>query len=335
MQIYHNISLKNYHTFGIEQKAKTLIEIEHEDEIPQISEMIEGKEYLVIGQGSNLLFTKDFEGIIIHQKQEGVQIERQDDKNVWITVEAGKNWHEFVKWSLDHQCFGLENMALIPGTVGASPVQNVGAYGKEAKDFVVSVRAFNLVSNKWEDFTHSDCEFEYRNSFFKKNLGKYLVSKVRFKLHKEPVIDASYGAIQNVLNKNGIQNPQPIDIFNAVVEIRNSKLPNPQEIGNAGSFFKNPVITKQHWEKILKKYPDAKHYPLENGMIKIPAGWMLDRLGWKGKKFDDFGVYDKQALVLVNYGSARGEEIQELAKKIIRNVKEEFEIDLEPEVQMF
>jgi UDP-N-acetylmuramate dehydrogenase len=335
MQIYKQSSILAYHTFKIDVKANSIIIIENESDVEKWIETKDNSPFLVVGEGSNLLFKKGFEGTLLIMKSKGKKIIEETSDYSIVEVAAGEIWHPFVNWTLENGVFGLENMALIPGTVGASPVQNVGAYGAEAKDFIHSVRAFDLEENTWKLFTNKECEFEYRNSHFKRNLGRYIVTSVQYKLQKKANLKTNYGAIQNTLTEMGITNPTPKDVFNAVVEIRSSKLPNVKEIPNAGSFFKNPIIAKEQLNTILEKYPNIVHFDLPNDKVKLAAGWMIDHLGWKGKSWKNAQVYPKQALVLINTGKASGQDIYELSEKIREDVLQNFGVVLEREVQVF
>lgn len=335
MQIYQKASLKNHHTFQIDVQAEKIYILESKKDISDVIESINKNNFLVVGEGSNLLFTKHFKGDILLMKNKGIELVKENEDFVWIKASAGEIWHSFVKWTLDNDYFGLENMALIPGTLGAAPVQNVGAYGKEAKDFVESVHVFDLQENKWKELNKEECDFSYRNSHFKKHLGRYIVESVILKLNKKPNLNIEYGAIKETLKIGNVVKPTPVDVFDAVVKIRSSKLPDVKKIPNAGSFFKNPIISELKFKELLKKYPNIANYPLPNNKVKLAAGWLIENLGWKGKKIDNVGVYDKQSLVLINLGNANGEDVNKLSKSIIDDVYTTFKVELEREVQVF
>ncbi|NIJ45197.1 UDP-N-acetylmuramate dehydrogenase [Wenyingzhuangia heitensis] len=333
MQYSSNFSLKNYNTFGINAKAKKFISVKKLSELKQVLQ--DNNDYFLLGGGSNMLLTKDIDTTVVHVNLQGIIVNNQKENYVEVTAMAGENWHEFVLWCIDQNFGGIENLSLIPGNVGTCPIQNIGAYGFEVKDTIVSVEVLNTKTLKTETFTNSECEFGYRNSIFKNTAkGQYVITSVTFKLTtKNHLTNTSYGAIQEEL-KN-ISTPTIKDISNAIIAIRNSKLPNPKEIGNSGSFFKNPVISTSIFSEIQKKHPEIPSYPVSETTIKIPAGWLIEKAGFKGKRFGKAGVHSKQALVLVNYGNATGKEIYEIAKKIQRKIKSEFEIPLEIEVNVY
>ncbi|RLJ99571.1 UDP-N-acetylmuramate dehydrogenase [Tenacibaculum discolor] len=334
MNIQENISLKEYNTFGIDVNAKRFVSI---TSVYQLQQLIkEEKDIFLISGGSNMLLTKDIETLVVHINFKGISIDQQNHNDVYITVNAGENWHEFVLWCVSLNYGGLENLSLIPGNVGTCPIQNIGAYGVEVKDTITKVEAIEIKTGKLVSFSAEECQFGYRNSIFKnKAKGKYILTSVSFKLTKNNhKLNTSYGAIESELSSKGITNPTIKDISDAVITIRQSKLPNPKEIGNSGSFFKNPVISKEHFEKLQKKYPDIPSYVISDTEIKVPAGWLIEQSGFKGKRFGNYGVHEKQALVLVNYGDASGKEIYELAQKIQRTIKDTFDINLEIEVNI-
>ncbi|MDP2541793.1 UDP-N-acetylmuramate dehydrogenase [Tenacibaculum discolor] len=334
MNIQENISLKEYNTFGIDVNAKRFVSI---TSVYQLQQLIkEEKDIFLISGGSNMLLTKDIETLVVHINFKGISIDQQNHNDVYITVNAGENWHEFVLWCVSLNYGGLENLSLIPGNVGTCPIQNIGAYGVEVKDTITKVEAIEIKTGKLVSFSAEECQFGYRNSIFKnKAKGKYILTSVSFKLTKNNhKLNTSYGAIESELSSKGITNPTIKDISDAVITIRQSKLPNPKEIGNSGSFFKNPVISKEHFEKLQKNYPDIPSYVISDTEIKVPAGWLIEQSGFKGKRFGNYGVHEKQALVLVNYGDASGKEIYELAQKIQRTIKDTFDINLEIEVNI-
>lgn len=332
MEIQQNISLKSYNTFGIQANAKRFVLVNSIEDLKEI--IASEKDVFLLGGGSNILLTGDVEKLVVHLNTKGIVVNDFDADTILITVEAGENWHELVLWCVSQNYGGLENLALIPGNVGTSPIQNIGAYGVEIKDVFQQLEALEIETGKTKKFSNEDCNFAYRNSVFKNELkGKYIITNVTFKLTKKNHnINISYGAIKDLLlNK---ENPSIKEIANAVIAIRQSKLPDPKEIGNSGSFFKNPVITSNLFKELAKKYFEIPHYVISENEIKIPAGWLIEQCGFKGKRFGDAGVHEKQALVLVNYNNATGKEIYALAQKIQQKVMETFKISLEIEVNV-
>lgn len=334
MEIQQNISLKSYNTFGIDVKARKFVDITSLDQLKKV--VRQEKYFFILSGGSNLLLTKDIDKLVVHFNTKGIAVLEETNNNVFVKVQAGENWHEFVLWCIDHNYGGIENLSLIPGNVGTAPIQNIGAYGVELKDVMHNLEALEIDTVNTNTFTNKDCEFGYRNSIFKnKSKGRYIITSVTFKLTKnEHKLNSSYGAIQSELDRNNIINPTIKDISNAVITIRQSKLPNPNEIGNSGSFFKNPVISTADFKNLQKTYADAPHYVVSKKEVKVPAGWLVEKCGFKGKRYGDAGVHKKQALVLVNYGNATGKEILELSKKIQETVLEKFKIPLEAEVNI-
>ncbi len=336
MNIQENISLKSYNTFGIDVKATFFVEITG---LVQLQKALELKAYpkkFIISGGSNMLLTKDIDALVMHIKLKGITVVEEDEDMVEVKVMAGENWHELVMWSLDHGYGGLENLSLIPGNVGTAPIQNIGAYGVELKDVFVSCAAMDVETGELVGFDNEACKFGYRNSIFK-NEGKekYIITSVVLKLtKKDHLLHTGYGSIENELKNNGIVHPTIKDISNAVIAIRKSKLPDPKEIGNSGSFFKNPILSKKAFDKFSKSHPDAPFYEVDENQYKIPAGWLIEQCGFKGKRVGDAGVHEKQALVLVNYGNATGKEILYLAKQIQEEVKKVFKIKIQPEVNI-
>ncbi len=336
MQILQNFSLKNYNTFGIDVKADRFVSVTTVEELRNILRRSYAAELFILGGGSNMLLTRNIHKTVVHIGLRGKTIISENANEVIVEAAAGENWHQFVLWTLEHNFGGLENLSLIPGNVGTSPIQNIGAYGVELKDSFVSCEAMNVQTLEVVQFDLKDCEFGYRNSVFKNQLkNQYIITSVRFKLSKENhQISPDYGAIKEELQNAGIVEPGISDISNAVIKIRQSKLPDPLKIGNSGSFFKNPVISKVTFEKIKERHPELPSYPVSEDEVKIPAGWLIDQSGLKGYREGDAGVHEKQALVLVNYGTATGEEILELAEKVQKTVYEKFRIELEPEVNI-
>ncbi|WP_055435680.1 UDP-N-acetylmuramate dehydrogenase [Lacinutrix algicola] len=336
MQISHNISLKNYNTFGIDAKARHFISVNN---LPELISVLQLKDYpnkLMLGGGSNMLLTKDVDALVIHVNLKGATIIKEDTNHAFIKASAGENWHEFVLWCLDNNFGGLENMSLIPGNVGTSPIQNIGAYGVELKDHFVSCEALNLETLEIEIFKNENCNFGYRNSVFKNEAkNKYIIINVVFKLtKKEHQLHTNYGAIISQLEEMQIKTPTIKDVSNAVIAIRQSKLPDPKKIGNSGSFFKNPIIPIEVFEKLKQNFPKAPSYPVTDNTVKVPAGWLIETAGFKGKTFGNYGVHKNQALVLVNYGGAKGKDILELSKLIQKTIYRIFNISIEAEVNI-
>ena len=337
MTIKNNISLKPYNTFGIDVNAEQFVDITSTEELIQVLKSDSFSEKFILGGGSNMLLTKDIEGLVIHINLKGMTILKKDDEFVFVKVAAGENWHEFVLWCIDNDLGGVENLSLIPGNVGTAPIQNIGAYGIELKDVFVECDAIDKETLKLETFSNSDCQFGYRNSVFKNNLkGQYIITSVTFKLtqnnHK---VKTTYGAIQSELDNSSITRPTIKDVSDAVIKIRQSKLPDPKEIGNSGSFFKNPVISIDHFNILKNNFEEIPSYPVSDTKIKIPAGWLIEKAGFKGKRFGNYGVHKNQALVLVNYGNANGKDILNLSKIIQKTIKRLFSIELEAEVNVF
>ena len=335
MNIKQNISLKKYNTFGISVHAKRFIAVNSVYELQQL--LSQEKNIFLLSGGSNMLLTKDIEKLVVHVNITGVSIDRENENDVYLTVNAGENWHEFVLWCVANNYGGVENLSLIPGNVGTCPIQNIGAYGVEVKDTITKVEAIEIETGKLVSFSSEECQFGYRNSIFKNEVkGNYVITSVSFKLtKKEHRLNTSYGAIETELASKEIKKPTLKNISEAVIAIRQSKLPDPKKIGNSGSFFKNPVILKTLFENIQKKYPKIPSYEVSDQEIKVPAGWLIEQSGFKGKRFGNYGVHEKQALVLVNYGNASGEEIYQLAKKIQASILTNFSISLEIEVNVF
>ena len=336
MEIQHNFSLKNYNTFGIEAKAKQFVAVHSVAELKTVLEKHKNEKKFILGGGSNMLLTQDIDALVIHIDLKGKKIIKEDDDFVWIESQAGENWHEFVLWNIEQNYGGLENMSLIPGNVGTTPVQNIGAYGAEIKDTFVSCQAINIDTQEMKSFSNSECKFGYRESIFKNEVkGQYIITSVVFKLTKRNhKINTSYGDILGELAKNNISNPGLKDVSNAVIAIRQSKLPDPKELGNSGSFFKNPIVLKSDFEKIHQKFPEMKFYEVSATEVKVPAGWLIEQAGLKGKRFGDAGIHKNQALVLVNYGTATGQDILEVSRIVQRTVFETFGIQIEAEVNI-
>jgi UDP-N-acetylmuramate dehydrogenase len=336
MNIIPNFSLKNHNTFGIQATAKEFVVIHSVEELKKVLYNFRNKKKFILGGGSNMLLTQDIDGLVIHIDLKGKKIIKENDDFVWIECMAGENWHEFVLWTINQNFGGLENMSLIPGNVGTTPIQNIGAYGVEIKDSFDYCEAIEIASQEKRYFTNENCHFGYRESIFKQEMAnQYVITSVVFKLTKRNhKINISYGDISSQLAKNNIQNPTLKDISNAVIAIRQSKLPDPKEIGNCGSFFKNPIIPRNLFNRIKENFPDIKHYDVSEEEVKVPAGWLIEHAGFKGKRFGDAGVHEKQALVLVNFGNATGKEILELARQIQRTVFKNYGIAIETEVNI-
>ncbi len=337
LNILQNISLKEHNTFGIDVKAREFVEVHTLEELKtlcSVFNLVERK-LLVLGGGSNVLLTKDFDGMAICIRMLGIEKLHEDDEHVWVKAMAGEVWHHFVLWCISRGYAGVENLSLIPGCVGAAPMQNIGAYGVEIKDTFDSLEAIDIETAEIKTFTRAACKFGYRESIFKNEVkGKYIISSVTFRLNKIPVYQVSYGAIQQTLEKNGVKELSVKAISDAVIEIRSSKLPDPKKLGNSGSFFKNPEIPAAQFNELKSRYPEMVGYPVPEGQIKVAAGWLIEQCGWKGKVVGNTGSHKDQALVLVNYGGATGSEIWQLAMDIQQSVKEKFGITITPEVNI-
>ncbi len=329
-----NVSLKSLNTFGIEASAELFAEV---DSVNELSKIVSShKDLFILSGGSNILLTKNIKQPVVYLNTKGIEIIDRAPDHVLVKAQAGENWHDFVLWCLSNDFGGLENLSLIPGNVGTSPMQNIGAYGVEIKDHFESLEAMEIRTGNIETFTSKNCSFGYRESVFKNDLkGKYIILNVTFKLStSEHQINDNYGAIKDQLALQNVSKPSIQDISNAVIAIRKLKLPDPKEIGNSGSFFKNPVISIKHFSRLLEKNTDIPHYNISNELVKVPAGWLVEQCGFKGKRFGDAGVHKNQALVLVNYDNANGSEILNLAKTIQSEVVKRFTINLEMEVNI-
>ncbi len=333
-KIQQRVSLKHYNTFGIDARAKEFVSVESVDQLKQLLAL--DKEKFFLGGGSNMLLTRNVDALVVHLNLKGKEVVSEDEDQVVVKAMAGENWHEFVLWTLGRDFGGIENLSLIPGNVGTAPIQNIGAYGVELKDVFVSCQAIHIKTGEERTFSLGDCQFGYRDSIFKNEAkGLYVITAVTFALSKKDHrLNTSYGAIEKEIAARDIKEPTIQDVSNAVIAIRQSKLPDPKELGNSGSFFKNPVISIADFKKLQKKHPLIPHYILNQEKVKVPAGWLIEQAGFKGKRFGDAGVHTKQALVLVNYGDASGKEIWELAQRIQREVKKRFDIAIEAEVNI-
>lgn len=339
MKIHENYSLKKLNTFGIDASAKYFLEA---DSVSEIQNFLDNKtsspfrngasSLLILGGGSNLLFTKNYDGVVLRNNIQGIELLKEDPDHYYVKVGAGEKWHEFVMYCIQKNFAGVENLSLIPGSVGAAPIQNIGAYGVEQKTVFYELDAIDIKENKTVTLKNADCRFGYRDSIFKREQkGKYAITSVTYKLFKKAHFNTTYGAIRQELDKMAIQEISIAAISQAVCNIRRSKLPDPEKIGNAGSFFKNPVVSDEKYELLKQEFPAISAFK-DTGGMKLAAGWLIEQCGWKGKQVGNTGAHKDQALVLVNYGKATGSEIYELSGKILQSVKEKFGVELEREV---
>jgi len=337
MQVQENHSLLHFNSFGIDAKAKYFSRFSSREELAELLSLpiaVQGPVF-ILGGGSNILLTKDVDGFVLKNEITGIEIIREDEDHLYIKTGAGENWHSFVMYCVQNNYAGIENLSLIPGNNGASPMQNIGAYGVEIKDVFYELEAFHIHDKSIETFTLEDCGFGYRDSVFKnKYKGQFVITTVTYRLNKKPRFNTSYGAIEQELQKMGTKDLSIQAIAQAVMNIRSSKLPDPKEIGNAGSFFKNPAVNKKDFETLQKEFPSIPFFPFDEVRVKVPAGWLIEQCGWKGYRKGDAGCYSKQALVLVNYGYASGNEIYQLSEEILQSVKAKFNIELEREVNI-
>ncbi|MFZ2897773.1 MAG: UDP-N-acetylmuramate dehydrogenase [Saprospiraceae bacterium] len=335
MRLLTNHPLAPHHTFGLQVRAAYFAEVETLEELRDCLASCPPP-VLLLGGGSNMLFTRDWPGTVVHMLLKGREVVFEDDQTAVVAAGAGENWHQLVLWTLDQNLGGLENLSLIPGSAGAAPIQNIGAYGVELTDVFDHLEALDLHTGDLHTFGREACRFGYRDSVFKNELkGRYAITKVFLRLKKNPQVNTSYGAIRDTLKEMGVENPTIRDVSRAVVSIRQSKLPDPAVLGNAGSFFKNPEVPAAELERLLMEFPGIVHYPLPSGGAKIPAGWLIEQCGWKGKRVGNTGCHALQALVLVNYGGATGEEIWQHAQRVRQSVLEKFGVELMPEVNVF
>lgn len=333
-----NSSLQPYNTFGIDVNADALLIIETVDELREVlrDEALKNESKLILGGGSNILFTQPVKGVVLLNRLKGIEIFKEDESNVYVKVGAGEGWHQLVMWAVEKGYGGIENLSLIPGSVGAGPMQNIGAYGVELKDSFYELEAMNLSTLEIQKFLAADCKFGYRESVFKNELkNQFFITSVSFQLSKHPQLNTSYGAISQELAARDVVSPTVKDVSEAVISIRQSKLPDPKILGNSGSFFKNPEITKEHFEKLQQQHPNVVAYPTSTGNMKLAAGWMIEQCGWKGKIVGHTGSHKDQALVLVNYGGATGTEVYQLALDIKKSVFEKFGVEINPEVNIY
>lgn len=332
MIILENISLLPHNTFGIDAYSRYFTEYESVEELQEIlkSDIFLNNEFLHIGSGSNLLFINDFDGIILHSKIKGIEALKETNEYIYFRVGAGETWDDFVQFAVDNGYGSIENLSIIPGEVGASAVQNIGAYGVEVKDVIEQVETIDLKTRQPKVFTNAECQFNYRDSIFKREKkNRYAVTYVIFRLSKKPIFHLEYGNLAEQLKK---AETNLKSIRSLIIKVREEKLPDPKKIGNAGSFFMNPIVSKEQYQELKTKYPAIPTYPISIFQVKIPAGWLIEQCGWKGKSYGNAGVYEKQALVLVNKGDATGQDVMMLANKITASVKDKFDIDIYPEV---
>lgn len=335
-EVKEHFDLTNYNTMGVSAKSRYFASVSSPNELRQLLLKPDYKlvPKLMLGGGSNILFANDFEGLLVHLDIKGREVVEESDEHILWKLGSGENWHESVIGAIEKGWGGIENLSLIPGSVGAAPIQNIGAYGVELEQVFHSLEALDLDTGVLKTFDHSDCKFGYRDSVFKNELkGKNVITSVTLKLSKNPELNTEYRALSDKLEEKGIDGPTIKDISDAVIEIRQSKLPDPEEIGNLGSFFKNPVISETEFKRLSSEFPEVPNYPDKNG-VKVPAAWLIDQCGWKGERLGDAGVHKMQALVLVNYGNATGAEIIGLAEKIRASVHEKFGVALTPEVNI-
>ena len=331
-----NVNLRPYNSFGFDAIAKYFVEINTIDDLQTLiqSGVLQKHKTLILSGGNNILFQKDvFDGLVVYINTKGIEILREDGNEVVVRAQAGEDWPDFVRFCVGKGWHGVENLAYIPGKIGAAPIQNIGAYGMELKDSFLQCEAINMATGETKVFNKAECHFGYRESIFKGELkGRYVITTVDFLLKKEAPLHLEYGNIKAYLEQNGIENPTLQQLHDAICAIRDAKLPDVKQIGSAGSFFKNPIIEREQFEALLKEYPTMPHYDEPNGKVKVPAGWLIEQAGWKGWRNEHVGVYEKQALVLVHYGGGKGQDIVELAYKIQDSVEAKFGIRINPEV---
>lgn len=335
--IKKNVDLAPYTTLHVHSDAAWFARVGNQEELVSLlgDPTVQSRKKFILGGGSNVLFVDDYEGMVIRVAISGRQIVRENAGHVWLRVGAGENWHRTVRYCVERGWGGIENLSLIPGTVGAAPIQNIGAYGVELQDVFASLRAVEIATGREQIFKRDDCRFDYRDSIFKQELkGRYVITDVTLKVSKQPELNTSYGAIREKLREEGISEPTIEDISDVVIAIRNSKLPDPSQLANAGSFFKNPVVPNPVFESLKTDYPSIPGYAVDESHTKVPAGWLIEQTGWKGRVKGNVGTYRQQALVIVNHGNAIGREILELAREIQQTVKEQYDIELVPEVNI-
>lgn len=335
MQIHNNQSLKKYNTFGIDAKCKRLIILESEEDVVDYFENYNnGSRFLLLGGGSNLLIKNDLDYDVLKPDMLGAKVIDEDTSSITLEAMAGQYWHKFVEYLVNNNYYGFENLALIPGKIGTAPIQNIGAYGVEQDQYFISLRGYNIESKQFETYTKEQCNFGYRSSIFKSELkGKFIITSVTYKLSKKDTPNLSYTELENYIIHNSLE-AEAKNVFEAVIDIRTNKLPSPSELGNSGSFFKNPIISQSDFDRIIAEYPDLRGFPQSDGTIKISAGWLIEKAGLKGYRIGDAAVYDKHALILVNYGNATGSDIWQVAEHVIETVFKKFQVSLEPEVNV-
>jgi UDP-N-acetylmuramate dehydrogenase len=335
MQLRENISLRPYNTFKIDARARYFVSFASIEELEECITLYDPSSLFVLGGGSNILFTGDYDGAVLKNEIMGIELLHEDADYIYVKAGAGENWHQFVLYCIRHNWAGVENLSLIPGNIGATPIQNIGAYGVELDDVFWSLEALHIFENKVYTFTMADCEFGYRDSIFKNRYrDEFVILSVTLQLKKKPVFHTSYGAINEELEKLGVKELSIEAVSQAVINIRSARLPDPQTIPNAGSFFKNPEVPVTKYEELKKNFPDMVAYPLAKGTVKLAAGWMIEQCGWKGYRRGDAGCHAKQALVLVNHNNANGNEIYDLSEEILQSVKKKFGVELEREVNI-
>lgn len=336
MQVEQNISLRQFNSFGIDVIAKRLAAFQTEEELKELLQASAQEQRLILGGGSNILFTKDVDGWVLKNEISGIELIKEDDDFVYVRAGAGVNWHAFVLYCIERNWAGVENLSLIPGNTGASPMQNIGAYGVEIKEVMEELEAYHIQDHANVLFSNKDCGFGYRESVFKRKYrNQFVILNVTYKLRKQPVFNISYGAIREELEAMGVKELSIKAVSDAVIRIRSSKLPDPKQIGNAGSFFKNPTVTKQRYDELKSQYPLLVGYTNADGTVKLAAGWLIEQCGWKGYRKGDAGCHAKQALVLVNYGTAKGMEVLALSEEIVQSVQQKFGVALEREVNVY
>ncbi|SDU39992.1 UDP-N-acetylmuramate dehydrogenase [Pseudomonas yamanorum] len=333
LQVQAQVSLKPFNSFGIDVRARLFAEARNDADVREALAYAAGQQLplLVIGGGSNLLLTQDIDALVLRMASQGIRVVQDDGVQVVVEAEAGEAWHPFVLWTLAQGFSGLENLSLIPGTVGAAPMQNIGAYGVEIKDVFAGLTALDRQTGELRDFSLAECNFAYRDSLFKHEVGRWLILRVRFALSRAVHLKLEYGPVQQRLTEQGITQATPSDVSRAICSIRSEKLPDPAVLGNAGSFFKNPLVSQALAAELQLEYPDMVAYPQADGQMKLAAGWLIDKAGWKGFRDGDAGVHRLQALVLVNYGAATGQEIAGLALRIQQDIEKRFKVVLEME----
>lgn len=336
-KVESQVSLKPYNSFGIDAEASHFAQARSDDDVRQLLAYAGSEDLpvLVIGGGSNLLLTRDVSALVIRMNSSGIRMLSDDGQRVVVEAEAGEPWHPFVQWTLAQGLGGLENLSLIPGTVGAAPMQNIGAYGVEIKDVFAGLTALDRQTGDLRDFSLEECDFAYRDSYFKRNPGRWIILRVRFALDRIAPLHLDYGPVRQRLAEHGVEQPSATDVSEAICSIRREKLPDPAELGNAGSFFKNPLVSAELAERIRGEHPGVVAYPQADGAVKLAAGWLIEQAGWKGYRDGDAGVHRMQALVLVNYGRATGEQLHELAEKIQHDILERFGVELEMEPNLY